>query len=64
MRPSSNPVEARRLTLGHEQLVLAQVNIGGAGRQRGALLFGKLGEERDAADQVGSDHRISPGSRA
>ena len=53
------PVEARRLALGQEQFVLAQANIGGAGRQRGAFLFGELGEERDAADQVGSDHRIN-----
>ncbi len=49
-------VEARRLALDHQPFVLAQLNIGGAGGQRGAFRFGELGEERDAADQVGGDH--------
>ena len=54
-------VEARRLALDQEPFVLPQVKVRGARGEGGAFLFGELGEERDAADQVGSDHVQSTG---
>ena len=55
------PVEPRGLALHQEPFVLPQAQVGRARGQGGALAFGDFGEERDAAQQVGSDHVQSTG---